>query len=308
MTEPKSGKAARREPPGRSALPWKGATQDAYAVVMSDKEFNLLSSFIYSTVGIKMPPVKKPMLEGRLRKRLRHLGIPTFREYCDYLFSQKGTGDEVIRMLDAVTTNKTDFFREASHFDFLTERVVPEMVNRRGLGIGSKLRVWSAGCSTGEEPYTLAMVLSDAAERIKRFRFSILATDISTQVLEKAHQGIYDHERVEPIPEALRKKYLLRSKDRSRDLVRMAPELRSLITFRRLNFMDDAFDVNDQMAIVFCRNVIIYFDKNTQEKVLRRICDHMINGGYLFMGHSETLQGIDAPLVHAAATIYRKKG
>jgi chemotaxis protein methyltransferase CheR len=274
--------------------------------IISDKDFQLLSGFIYSSVGIKMPPAKRTMLEGRLRKRLRALGMNSFRQYCNYLFNQGGTENERVRMIDAVTTNKTDFFREPAHFDYLCANVLPELVNAYGLGLRSKLKVWSAGCSTGEEPYTLAMVLSEFASGCPGFRFSILATDISTQVLEKAKLGIYDHDRVDPIPMELRKKYLLRSKDKSKDLVRVAPELRSLVTFRRLNLMDDDFGMRESMALIFCRNVIIYFDKPTQASVLRGLCGHLMRGGYLFTGHSETLQGIELPLANAATTIYRR--
>jgi chemotaxis protein methyltransferase CheR len=274
--------------------------------IISDKDFQLLSGFIYSAVGIKMPPAKRTMLEGRLRKRLRALGMSSFRHYCDYLFKQGGIESERVQMIDAVTTNKTDFFREPAHFDYLCSNVLPELVNTYGLGLRSKLRVWSAGCSTGEEPYTLAMVLSEFASGCPGFRFSILATDICTQVLEKAKLGIYDHDRVHPIPMELRKKYLLKSKDKSKDLVRVAPELRSFVTFRRLNLMDDDFGMRESMTLIFCRNVIIYFDKPTQASVLRGLCRHLMPGGYLFTGHSETLQGIELPLANAATTIYRR--
>jgi len=279
------------------------------AAVMSEKDFRRLSEFIYQECGIHLPPSKKTMVEGRLRKRLRTLGMTSFRQYCDYLFSPEGMATENIPMINVVTTNKTDFFREPEHFDHLVETVIPSLIQMYGLGITRELKVWSAACSSGEEPYTLAMVLSDFGEKWTGFRFSILATDISTSVLDKAMLGIYEHDRVNPIPLPLRKKYLMRNKDRKKELVRIVPELRALVKFRRLNLMDENFGIREPMAVIFCRNVIIYFDKQTQERLLNRLCDHLIPGGYLFMGHSETLHGLNVPLVHPAkgmTTIYRR--
>jgi chemotaxis protein methyltransferase CheR len=280
--------------------------RSAFGAVLSEDDFRRLSGFIHSTCGIKMPPVKKTMLEGRLRKRLHHLGMESFHTYCDYLFSPEGTESECLHMIDMVTTNKTDFFREPAHFDCLLQRVLPGWLRQQGAGSSPPLNVWSAGCSTGEEAYTLAMVLSSFKEEYPGFRFSILATDISTRVLEKGKRGIYEEERAEPIPAAFRKKYLMRSKDRAKGLVRIVPELRSLVDFRRLNFMEDKFGISDSMAIIFCRNVMIYFDRATQEEVLKRFCRHLIPGGYLFTGHSETLQNLDVPLTPIAATVYRR--
>ena len=210
-------------------------------------------------------------------------------------------------MIDVVTTNKTDFFREPDHFDYLSERVLPELVLSHGVGVRKKLNVWSAACSTGEEPYTLAMVLSEFAEGCPGFYFSILATDISTAVLEKARSGIYDHDRVIPIPMVLRKKYLLKSKEKVKGLVRIVPALRNSVRFERLNFLDEEYGIDEPMAIVFCRNVLIYFDRSTQEKLVNRLSQQLISGGYLFVGHSESLHGMDLPLVQTATSIYRKQ-
>ncbi len=278
-----------------------------FSVQMSDKDFVRLSEFIRDSCGIKLPPAKKTMLEGRLRKRLRALGIKSFERYCEFLFGSGGSQSEYTHMIDAVTTNKTDFFREPDHFDRLFERILPELVRLHGLGTRKKLNVWSAACSTGEEPYTLAMVLSEFAEGCPGFNFSILATDISTAVLEKARLGIYEHDRVIPIPMALRKKYLLKSKEKDKGLVRIAPELRNSVRFGRLNFLEEQYGIEEPMAIVFCRNVLIYFDRPTQEKLVYRLSQHLMSGGYLFVGHSESLHGMDLPLVQTATTIYRKQ-
>lgn len=280
--------------------------ENLYSVVMSDKSFRRLSEFIQGTFGIKMPASKKVMLEGRLRRRLSALGMTSFDEYCDHVLGLQGKETELIRMIDAVTTNKTEFFRGPEHFDYLLQTALPELVRTGGSGMRRPLNVWSAGCSTGEEPYTLSMILSEFAERQPGFRFTVLATDISTRVLEESRLGIYEHHKAEPIPLPLRKKYLLRSKDRSKDLVRICPRLRSLVTFQRLNLMDRDFEIKAPMDVIFCRNVIIYFDRPTQESLLNRLIDHLLPGGYLFIGHSETLNGLNVPVVHIAATIYRK--
>jgi chemotaxis protein methyltransferase CheR len=263
-----------------------------FTAEMSEKEFRSLSEFVHVRCGITLPVSKKIMVEGRLRKRLRKLGMASFREYCDYLFTPGNIASESVHMIDLVTTNKTDFFREPRHFDCLMEKVLPELKETHGLGGSARLNVWSAGCSSGEEPYTLAMVLSEFAEKVTGFRFSVLATDISTRVLEKAMQGTYEHDRVEPIPIPLRKKYLLRSKNRSSGLVRICPELRSLVRFRRLNLMDDEFQLDEPMGVIFCRNVMIYFDQPTQKKLIEKFGRHLVPGGYLFMGHSESLHGM----------------
>jgi chemotaxis protein methyltransferase CheR len=274
-----------------------------HTATLSARDFGRLSRFIYDTCGIKMPEVKKTMLEARLQKRLRSLELRSFSDYCDYLFAPEGQEKELVQMLDMVTTNKTDFFREPDHFAHLTQQVLPDWIKKHP---GLPLSIWSAGCSSGEEPYTLAMVLSEFALKNPGFDFRILATDISTRVLEKAKTAIYPEASVEPVPKELKKKYLLRSKDRTSGMVRIVPELREKVRFRRLNFMDEDFGMREQLDIIFCRNVIIYFDRPTQEKLLQRFHRQMKMGAFIFMGHSETLSGLDVPLVSVFPTVYRK--
>ncbi|HUI67892.1 MAG TPA: protein-glutamate O-methyltransferase CheR [Nitrospirota bacterium] len=270
---------------------------------MSDREFLLLSEFIHRQCGIKLPPVKKSMLEARLQKRLRSLGITSFREYFELLFESPAGKEELVHMIDSVTTNKTDFFREPVHFSYLAENILPEFMRTEG---GGAFMVWSAGCSSGEEPYTLAMVLNEFRGEHPGFRFSILATDISTKVLEKARLGIYDQERVVPVPSVLKQKCVMRGSDRSKGLVRIVPELRSLVRFQRANLMDDHCALSEPADVIFCRNVIIYFGRATQERLLWRLCRSLKPGGYLFLGHSETMHGFDLPLVRVVSTVYRK--
>ncbi len=273
--------------------------------ILSDQEFQQLASFIYKEVGIKMPPAKKTLLEARLQKRLRLLRLPSYTAYCDYLFSPEGLAAELHQLIDVVTTNTTDFFREPKHFDLLRDTVLPSWI--KGPGRYKTLRIWSAGCSIGMEPYTLAMVLSEYQEANPEFRYSILATDISTQALEKARAAIYDEERVAPVPMFMKKKYLLRSKDRGKGLVRVSPELRRVVAFQRLNFME-AFSFSEPMHIIFCRNVIIYFDRATQERLFQKFCANLHGGGHLFIGHSESITGMTLPLKQLAPTVYTRTG
>jgi len=209
-------------------------------------------------------------------------------------------------MIDVVTTNKTDFFREPRHFDYLNEIALPQLINSTGAGIDRPLRIWSAGCSSGEEPYTLAMVLDEFSWSGDKLRYQILATDVSTQVLEKAVLGIYHKDKIEPVPMPMRRKYLLKSRSKDDPRVRVVPELRERVQFRHLNFMDENYDVKESQDIIFCRNVIIYFDRATQERFLGRLCRCLAPGGYLMMGHSETLSGMALPVVQQAPAVYRK--
>ncbi len=268
---------------------------------ISRRNFERLSRFIYEYSGIKMPPSKRTMLVGRLRKRLRATGHATFDDYCDHLF-EGGLESELVHLINVVTTNKTDFFREPRHFEVLEEKVLPALA-ADGL---THLRAWSAACSTGAEPYTLAMVLEEFAGRTPGFDYSILATDLSTVVLEAARMGVYGEEMVEPVPEPLRRKYVMQARDRARRDVRISPQLRSKVAFARLNLMDSSYPVGEPMDLIFCRNVLIYFDKPTQAAVLQRLCERLRPGGYLFLGHSESITGLDLPLVATANTLFRR--
>jgi chemotaxis protein methyltransferase CheR len=270
-------------------------------IAMSNKDFSRLKDFIYNECGINIVDSKRTMLEARLQKRLKKLNLKSFSMYCDYLFSSEGMEKEMTDMINQVTTNKTDFFREPGHFEYLSRKVLPHFVRTR-----RNIFVWSAGCSSGEEPYTLAMVLNDFANDNRGFNFLILATDISTQVLDKAKLAIYDEERINPVPPDMKKKYLLKSKDSAKRLYRVVPALREQVRFRRLNFMDSDFGFREPMDVIFCRNVIIYFDKPTQERLLNKFCKYLSPNGYLFMGHSETLFGMNVPLTQVAPTIYTR--
>jgi len=282
-------------------------SRDEPAKGLSDKDFAQLGELIRQNSGIRMPAAKKPMLEARLMKRLRALGLSSFRDYCEILTRSPAGGEEMARMIDAVTTHKTDFFREPAHFQYLAGTVLPARLDSRGMPGSGRFTLWSAGCSTGEEPYTLAIVLSEFAAADRGFRFAITATDISAAVLEKASLGIYEEGQVRTVPPHLLQRYFMRSKNRERGLVRVVPELRSLVSFTHVNLMDERFAPFEGGAdAIFCRNVIIYFHRETQYRLLDHLCRNLKDGGYLFLGHSETVHGFDLPLVRAGSTIYRK--
>jgi chemotaxis protein methyltransferase CheR len=270
---------------------------------LSHRNFEMLARYIYDYSGIKMPSSKRTMLEGRIRRRLRPTGLQDLNEYCDYLFKHGGLEGEAVHLIDAVTTNKTDFFREPKHFEHMMQTSLPELA-----AAGHKrLRLWSAACSIGAEPYTLAMVMEDfKAASGQKLDYTILATDLSTDVLKIAHRGIYPTGMIQPVSKPQRARYVMESRDQARDEVRIHPKLRSHVGFARLNLMDSSYKVGDLMQIVFCRNVLIYFDKETQQKVLSRLCDNLMEGGYLYVGHSETITGLKLPVKQVANTVFRK--
>jgi chemotaxis protein methyltransferase CheR len=274
---------------------------------LSHRNYQRLATFIEGYSGIQMPPSKLTMIEGRLRKRLRATGMPDLKQYCEFLFEKNGLATEAIHLINVMTTNKTEFFREPDHFRFLTEQAVPRlMANTRG-GTGTLLKVWSAACSTGAEPYTLAMVLADLAQQMPAPRYGIIATDISTEVLDVAIAGVYPESMTSAVPPELRRRYVMRSKDRSRREVRIAPELRAAVRFGRVNLMEAPYQVDRDMDVIFCRNILIYFDKATQQTVLRHLTEHMRPAGFLFLGHSETLAGFQLPLDSVAPTVFRRR-
>ncbi|MGE4552589.1 MAG: protein-glutamate O-methyltransferase CheR [Desulfovibrionaceae bacterium] len=274
------------------------------ATRLSQDDFERCARFISERIGIRLPPAKKVMLEARLRKRMAALGLENHEEYCRYLFSDAGQARELPHLYDAVTTNTTNFFREPRHFEILTGQVLPALAAR--LAPLEPLTVWSAGCSTGEEPYTLAMVLAEYAARVPAFRYEILATDISNRVLAEAARGVYAEAQVQPVSPALRHKYLRRGGGPERGQLCMGPELRARVRFRRLNFMQD-FDLGRRFHLIFCRNVAIYFDRPTQMRLFAKFCDHLLPGGCLFIGHSESLGATHGlPLRTLAPTVYER--
>ena len=277
--------------------------ENAHAQKISIKDFKRISSFVYNYAGIKLSDNKQSMVEGRLKKRLKHLEMDTYKKYCDFVLSQKGKS-EVIYLIDVLTTNKTDFFREIHHFDYLKNSILP-VLTQQGIGRHRPLRIWSAGCSSGEEAYTISMVLHQWNELNPPIDFEIIGTDISVSVLEKAIKGIYTVSDVEPIPLIMRQKYLLRS-ELDTNVVKVPRKIRKNVSFGVLNFQNTTYNLPHQMDVIFCRNVLIYFDKGTQRDIISKFCGLLVFQGYLFLGHSESIKGLTVPLDMIGTTTYRK--
>jgi len=270
---------------------------------LSDELFNKISAYIGKNVGIKLPKEKHLMVQSRLASRLKALSFKSYEDYLNFVFSDSPEAqEEMISMIDVITTNLTHFFREEPHFDYLTQSVFPELAEK-----GIKVpEIWSAGCSSGQEPYTLSIVtLEYMRKNPNKFQdFKILATDISTKMLAKAASAVYPIESIEKIPKDILKRHFLRGKDGIR--VRIKPETRQKVSFQRLNFMDPDFSVSPKKDVIFCRNVLIYFEKSTQFKVISQLLNNLNPGGYLFLGHSETIFGMDLPIKTVAPTVFKK--
>ena len=274
---------------------------------MSALDYTRIATLIGDEVGIKLPPAKRLMVEGRLRKRVRSLGLDSFAAYCAYLFKHDGLAAERPFLIDAVTTNKTDFFREAEHFECLEQRLVPDLLALRKGERQPLLKIWSAASSTGAEAYTLAMVLADLAAQRKDFRFSILGTDISTTVLAQGQRAIYPAEMISPVPQAKQSRYLMFARNPAgRSEVRIVPELRRLVRFARLNLMDQTYPFDTDVDVILLRNVLIYFEKADQEKVILRLVGHLRPGGYLLLGHSESMIGTGITMRQIAPAVFQK--
>ena len=274
------------------------------ASTLTPAQFADFSELIASQLGIKMPPSKQAMLQSRLHRRLRELGLDSLEEYHERFFNDAGhRAEELEHLLNLATTNKTDFFREPAHFEQLVDEVLPAWRKRPASPV---FRVWCAGCSSGEEAYTLAMSLLEQ-KRLQPFEFSLLATDVCTRVLGAAKQAIYTVEQAAPIPSALKSRYLLRSRDPKCPQVRIAPEVRACVKFGQLNFLAPDFGLKDMFDVIFFRNVMIYFDRSTQQQVVGRMCQNLRVGGTLFIAHSETLQGLPLPLRTVGPARYRRE-
>jgi chemotaxis protein methyltransferase CheR len=271
---------------------------------MTDEDFGKLSSFVYGELGIKMPYPKKIMLQCRLQKRVTDLKLASFKEYLEFVFSKEGQDEEMIKMIDLVTTNKTDFFREPSHFDYLTEVALPEICSN--LRSRKTIRIWSAACSSGEEPFTIAIVLKEFLQNWPEIDFEILGTDISLRILQKATKAIYPGERIAGISLDLMHRYFLKSKDPADKTVRLNQDIRSKVTFQRMNLMDPYYQIDKEFDIIFCRNVLIYFDRQAQQNVINKLAAKLRYDGLFFLGHSESITNMNVPLRQVKPTIFRK--
>jgi chemotaxis protein methyltransferase CheR len=274
-------------------------------VAITDREFDLFRRLVHRHAGIALSEHKRQLVQARLAKRLRALGLESFTEYYTLLTEHDPHGEETTRFVNAMTTNKTNFFREPHHFDYLAREWIPAVKDRAVRRGDRSLRIWSAGCSTGEEPYTIAIVLSEGLGSLLGWDLRILASDIDTEVLERAARGTYTLEQVSAIPPDARARHFLRGRGQHDGLVQARPELRAPIAFRRINFLDDPWPIRARFDVVFCRNVLIYFDRPTQRRILERFVGLLKPDGLLFLGHSESIHGLLDGLVHLGNTIYR---
>jgi chemotaxis protein methyltransferase CheR len=274
-----------------------------YKAELEVSDFVRISKYIGQNFGIKLPDHKRIMLQGRLISRLIKLNFESFKEYTDYVFSEEGKMLELQNMIDVISTNKTDFFREPLHFDFLKNKVLPEFVEKNQF---QNLNIWSAACSSGEEVYSLAIVVEDFFADKAGFYFSILGTDISTRMLEKAKTAIYPSSSIAAISMEIKKKYFLKSKDSKASNIRIKQELRSKTSFQWQNLMDNDYALNKTFDIIFCRNVLIYFSKQDQMHVIKNLSQKLKPGGYLFLGHSESISHFDLPLISVSQTVFQK--
>jgi chemotaxis protein methyltransferase CheR len=281
---------------------------NCFEIEMSEKERLDLSSLIETRFGIKMPPVKKILLTSRLSKRLNALGLKSYSEYYRYITTDKGSRDEFHIFADLVSTHETSFFREPQHFEFLYQTALPYLMEKRGAGIRQQLRVLSSACSTGEEAYTISVTLQEFIRNnnLNSYSYKITGTDISTKVVNSAIRGVYHESRICSLPNEYQRRYFMRGKGQKNELVRVVPELRASAEFFYMNLMDDRYPFTDKFDIIFFRNAMIYFDRENQEKILGRLAFHLNKGGFLIIGHSETMSGYNLPLRCVGTTIYKR--
>jgi chemotaxis protein methyltransferase CheR len=266
---------------------------------LTASEFRQIADLAYQRFGLDLKRGKEALVAARLGKKLRKLGFATFAEYHRHVLAD-ATGEALIELIDALTTNHTSFLRERAHFEFLARAVNEEF---RDI---STLRVWSAACSSGEEPYSIAMCLAETLGRPPARQFHILATDISTKVLDAARRGVYPDSRFDDVPEPWRRAHLLRGQGESQGFFKVKPALAQHIEFARLNLIEP-FPQRGLFHVIFCRNVMMYFDKGTQQDIVQRLSGCLERGGYLFVGHSESLTGVEHALDYVRPATYRNQ-
>ena len=265
----------------------------------SDKDFKRVKSLVYDFAGIDLNESKKNLVYNRLAKRIRFLGMNRFSQYLDYVVE---TGEEeFVNLINAITTNLTFFFREIHHFEYLANTVIPHLLEKNKAS--KKIRIWSAGCSTGEEPYSLAIVLKETVPAGWDAR--VLATDLDTTVVETAQNGVYNIERLKGVSEARKKRWFLKGAGERSGFVKVKPELQQIIDFGQINLMNE-WPIKDKIDVIFCRNVVIYFDKPTQSRLFNRYADLLQEQGHLFIGHSESLYKVCDRFELLGQTVYRK--
>ena len=265
---------------------------------LSPLDFEQFRSLAHEKFGLDLPDGKQQLVAARLGKKMRELNLGSFHAYYKHVV-EDGTGEALTAMIDALTTNHTSFFRESAHFDFLRRTIVPALRSR------ASLTLWSAACSSGEEPYSLAFSLFDELGPEFQSKVRILATDISTKVLRLAQVAVYSSERFQGVCQDQLRRYVLKGEGKHKDRFLVKKLFRDSIEFRRLNLMEDISQIGP-FPVIFCRNVMIYFDRTTQQDLVNRLASRLEPGGYLFIGHAESLGGIDQPLDYVQPAVYRK--
>ncbi len=268
-------------------------------MTLTQNEFHLIQNLLYEKAGISLSEQKQSLIVSRLSKRIRQLELPSFQAYYDLVVSGEDP-EELTQMLDLMSTNKTDFFREPVHFEYLTEHVIPVLTEHK------QIRIWSSASSTGEEPYSIAMTLLDAIPNSRQWDCKILASDLSTRVLAKAALGVYETERIANLSPEIVQRHFLRGKGGQDGFVKVKPQVGEMVTYRRINLMDQSFPIRNPLDVIFCRNVMIYFDRPTQASLVEKFSRYLKPGGILFIGHSESLQWIDHSFTYVAPTVYQK--
>lgn len=272
---------------------------------LTDGEYQLFRKLVYSESGIALGDQKMQLVRARLGKRLREGEFRSYKEYYNYVVNDR-TGEELCGLLDAISTNTTHLFRESRHFDLLKDIVARWAADRTKRATNRTLRIWSAGCSSGEEPYSLVMVAHDVLRDHPTLELKVLATDLSIRMLSQAKLGIFEPHRVGTVPPALKNRYLAKIQQEGQTLLQVVPELRRLVTFARFNLMTSSFPFRHGFQVIFCRNVMIYFDRPTQQALVHKFVDQLQDGGYFMIGHSESLSGTEHPLSYVEPTVYRK--
>ncbi len=272
---------------------------------MRDSEFDFIRTLVYEHSRIHLGPDKRELVAARLGKRLRATELPTIGEYCE-LLQGPNAADELAHLIDAISTNHTFFFRENTHFDFVRERLVPEMRERQTRERWSRFYAWSAACSSGEEPYSLAMTLNECLPPAGGWPWQIECTDISHKILAKARAAIYKAEVVGKLPASQVKAYFQRGVGPQDGNYRVRPQLQANLSFHQLNLLEGEPPFRDPFHVIFCRNVMIYFDRPTQEELVNKLTRRLVPGGYLLVGHSESLTGIKHSLQLVKPAIYRR--
>ena len=275
-------------------------------IELKDSEFRLFSRLIYEKAGINIQQHKRPLVKNRLGKRIREGKFRSFKQYYDYMVNDK-TGHEIVTMIDTISTNVTNFFRENQHFEFIKEQIIPELIKKRKNRRYNKFRIWSAACSSGEEPYSIAITFMQNLEPINPFDFMILGSDISTKVLGVAEKGVYKQEKVQPVPKIMRMRYFTQIKKNNMCNYQIKDEVKKYLMFRRINLITRYFPFKNPIDIIFCRNVMIYFDKPTQSVLVNKFNEYLEERGYLFLGHSEGLTGVDHSFRYIMPSVYRKE-